>query len=67
MGSIGYKEALQVIDGILDESAFASAVATATRQYAKRQVTWFKKVTWDAMLSSETEAPELIQRPRVLL
>jgi tRNA dimethylallyltransferase len=67
MGSIGYKEALQVIDGILDESAFASAVATATRQYAKRQVTWFKKVTWDAMLSSETEAPGLIQRLRVLL
>ena len=47
--SLGYRQALDFIQGRLTiEQALASA-QTATRQYAKRQMTWFRKergVTW---------------------
>jgi len=41
--SIGYKESLGVIEGRLSEQEAIQAVEIATRQYAKRQVTWFKQ------------------------
>lgn len=43
MRSVGYAEALQVIDGNLSESEAVALTAQATRKYAKRQFTWFKK------------------------
>ncbi len=43
MRSIGYKEGAEHMAGTLAEPALEPAIAAATRQYAKRQVTWFKK------------------------
>jgi len=43
MKSVGYVQALQVIDGELTEARAVELVAQATRHYAKRQQTWFKK------------------------
>ncbi len=43
MRSVGYAEALRVIDGGLSESEAVSLTAQSTRKYAKRQFTWFKK------------------------
>ncbi len=43
MGSVGYAQALQVIDGELTEARAIELAAQATRHYAKRQQTWFKK------------------------
>jgi len=41
--SLGYKQALRMIEGRMsDEQAIASA-QQETRQYAKRQLTWFRK------------------------
>lgn len=41
--SLGYKEALQLIQGELSASDALAAAQRATRQYAKRQMTWFRR------------------------
>lgn len=41
MRAIGVPQIGAILDGALDESAARSAVAQATRRYAKRQYTWF--------------------------
>jgi tRNA dimethylallyltransferase len=43
MRSVGYLQALQVVDGVMSEAAAIDDTAQATRHYAKRQLTWFKK------------------------
>lgn len=43
MRAVGYLQALQVVDGALTEEAAILDTAQATRHYAKRQLTWFKK------------------------
>lgn len=44
MLSIGYKQAADYLAGTLPEPDIAEAITIATRQYAKRQNTWFKKL-----------------------
>ncbi|GAA3700349.1 tRNA (adenosine(37)-N6)-dimethylallyltransferase MiaA [Zhihengliuella alba] len=47
--AIGYAQFLGVLDGRLDERAAAHATVVATRQFARRQVTWFRadpRVVW---------------------
>ncbi len=47
--SIGYRQAVQFIRGEIDLSAAQAAVQQAHRNYAKRQMTWFRRepnVTW---------------------
>jgi tRNA dimethylallyltransferase len=41
--SLGYRQALQVIGGELTEGEALAAAQVATRQYAKRQITWFRR------------------------
>jgi tRNA dimethylallyltransferase len=41
--SIGYQEALQVVTGKCSVAAAIEAAQRHTRQYAKRQMTWFRK------------------------
>ena len=41
--SIGYKEALACLEGSLSLPEAIERAAVATRQYAKRQMTWFRK------------------------
>ncbi len=41
--SLGYRQALQAIRGQLTEAEALEAAQVATRQYAKRQVTWFRR------------------------
>ncbi len=43
MRAVGYLQALQVVDGTLTLSKAIEDTAQATRHYAKRQLTWFKK------------------------
>ena len=40
--AIGYEEAAAVLDGRLTEETAIRQVTTRTRQYAKRQMTWFR-------------------------
>jgi tRNA dimethylallyltransferase len=41
--SLGYKQALQFLRGELDRESALSAAQQAHRNYAKRQVTWFRR------------------------
>jgi len=49
LNSLGYKQAVQLLRGELDREAAIHAVQQAHRNYAKRQMTWFRRepqVTW---------------------
>lgn len=39
---VGYREAVAVVQGRMKVEALAEAITTSTRQYAKRQETWFR-------------------------
>lgn len=39
---LGWKEITALLDGEIDRATCAELVTTATRQYAKRQLTWFR-------------------------
>jgi len=43
MRAVGYLQALQIVDGRLSLAKAIEDTAQATRHYAKRQLTWFKK------------------------
>lgn len=44
MNTVGYKEALEYINGKLDESTALKEFQKNTRHYAKRQITWFNQI-----------------------
>jgi len=49
LNSLGYKQVRQVLSGEIDASTALASVQQAHRNYAKRQMTWFRRepdVTW---------------------
>jgi tRNA dimethylallyltransferase len=65
--AIGYRQAGEVLEGRLTSAEAEELVAVATRQYAKRQLTWFRRergVRWLAGFGEEagirTEAAGLV-------
>jgi tRNA dimethylallyltransferase len=61
MNSLGYKQAVQVIQNHIDEGGALAAVQKAHRNYAKRQMTWFRRepdVVWFAGFGDELLAQE---------
>lgn len=47
--TIGYKQVLEFLEGKTPESDLETSINIATRQYAKRQLTWFKRnkaISW---------------------
>jgi tRNA dimethylallyltransferase len=57
LSTMGYQEALLVVDGALDEPAAVDAIERRWWQYARRQRTWFRKEPWwhrlDAALGTD--------------
>jgi tRNA dimethylallyltransferase len=54
---LGYKQALQFLRGEVDREAALAAAQQAHRNYAKRQMTWFRKepdVHWLAGFGDDT-------------
>jgi len=43
LDSLGYRQALAVLDGTLSEAAAVAAAQQGHRNYAKRQLTWFRR------------------------
>src|ERR1019366_7891827 len=43
LASLGYKQALQFLRGELDRESALAAAQQAHRNYAKRQITWFRR------------------------
>jgi tRNA dimethylallyltransferase len=71
LDSLGYRQALAVLAGTLSFEAAIEAAQQGHRNYAKRQMTWFRRepeVHWIAGLGDEPEvlraASELIQSNR---
>jgi tRNA dimethylallyltransferase len=66
--AIGYREALEVIDGELDAAEAVAKIALATRQLARRQRKWFRRdprITWlDATASDLTDRALAALGPR---
>jgi len=55
--ALGYAEALAVHDGQLDPGVAAQRIAQATRQFARRQRTWYRKFPDVAWIPAENRAP----------
>jgi len=58
LASLGYKQAVQVLGGEIDRQAALSAAQQAHRNYAKRQMTWFRRepeVVWFAGFGDDSE------------
>ncbi len=61
MASLGYKQAAQLVRGELSREQALPAAQQAHRNYAKRQMTWFRRepeVTWLAGFGDETQIQE---------
>ncbi len=62
--ALGYAQFLSVLDGNLDVAQAAEATIVATRQFARRQLTWFRadpRITW-----LDWEDPQLVARSAAL-
>ena len=44
--AIGVPQILELLDGTIDQSTCLQKMIEATRQYAKRQETWFRREAW---------------------
>lgn len=57
--AIGYKELLPAVRGELSLAESAELLKTATRRYAKRQITWFSAKPYVNLLYCDTENGEM--------
>ncbi len=55
--ALGYAEALAVHDGKLEPAVAAQRIAQATRQFARRQRTWYRKFPDVIWIPAENRAP----------
>jgi tRNA dimethylallyltransferase len=59
LDAIGPREAVEYLHGLRSRESVAEAVATASRQYAKRQETWFRhQLEGEIMTIDATRPPE---------
>ena len=65
LGFIGYRELHKVLQGEMDLHAARAAIQQATRRYAKRQLTWFRREPEVNWLSGFGDDPAIQQRALV--
>ena len=56
---IGYKEVVQYLEGLISYDACVDLIQKNTRHFAKRQITWYKRmpyIEWISIDSQTTEA-----------
>ena len=56
--AIGYKETAAFLNGSVTKEQMIESIKQATRNYAKRQVTWFKKYENAVRINMENKEPE---------
>ena len=59
---IGYRELLAVLRGEMELEEARAAIQQATRRYAKRQITWFRRETGVRWLGGFGDDPEIQRR-----
>jgi tRNA dimethylallyltransferase len=57
LDAVGVKEAVQYLHGQRERESIAEAIAASTRQYAKRQETWFRHQLRGAVLTLDATRP----------
>jgi tRNA dimethylallyltransferase len=62
LSSIGYKQVVELIKGDLDSKSAVSAVQQAHRNYAKRQMTWFRREPDVQWLRGFGDDPQIAQQ-----
>ena len=67
MQGIGYKEVLDHLEGKTDRDEMAEAIKQATRRYAKRQITWFKRNNMIWLDPKEIDLDRLSEETKLLL
>lgn len=60
MRSVGYVQALDVVEGRCSEAEGLARTQQATRHYAKRQLTWFRKETQARLLTPPYDVDALV-------
>lgn len=58
--AVGYRQVWQYLDGKLSYEAMREASIAATRQLAKRQLTWLRK--WPDLIQLELDDPQLLTK-----
>jgi tRNA dimethylallyltransferase len=66
-GSLGYRQALACLRGSMPEEEAIASTALETRQYAKRQGTWFRRDPEVIWLDGFGDSPEVIDSARALI
>jgi len=59
LGTLGYRELGDWLDGRCTREAALEAIAIHTRQFARRQVTWFRREPVDSWLEDVPTGPDL--------
>ncbi len=60
--SIGYREALEVLRARMSLEQAVEATTIATRQYAKRQITWFRREAGATLVHGFGDDPSIIDK-----
>jgi tRNA dimethylallyltransferase len=64
--SLGYKQAVQLLRGEIDSKTAVQAAQQAHRNYAKRQMTWFRREPDVAWLEGFGDAPTIQEKAAML-
>jgi tRNA dimethylallyltransferase len=70
LGSLGYRQAGQLLSGELSREAALAAAQQGHRNYAKRQLTWFRRdrrIAWIAAGERAASKPALVGQARELI
>jgi len=67
MRCVGYRQVLDVLEGRTPEAELFDRALFATRQLAKRQITWLRGFEGDTVSTVECAAADALQRTRELI
>lgn len=65
--AIGIPQLQRLLDGQIDRNACEEEIVIATRQYAKRQRTWFRREKWLTSVPGDSSGERIIATARTLL
>ena len=63
--AIGYSQTIKYLDGQFTLAQAIESTTIATRQYSRRQITWFgrdRRITWIPEMSSEERVTKIIEK-----
>lgn len=59
LGALGYRELVRFLDGACDLETTVALIQQHTRNYAKRQLTWFRRESWVEWVPADAWGPIL--------